>query len=71
MKFTVKNQENYSRGELLLRSIFGPLYITLPHMFFDLIGNSPPRIYHSKEGKVEIIWDENFVLNFQEAFELK
>lgn len=33
MKLTIKNQENYSRGELLLRSIFGPLYITLPHMF--------------------------------------
>lgn len=33
MKLTIKNQENYSRGELLLRTIFGPLYITLPHMF--------------------------------------
>ncbi|MGB2305554.1 MAG: hypothetical protein ACPH4I_03535 [Flavobacteriaceae bacterium] len=33
MKLTIKNQENYSRCELLLRSIFGPLYITLPHMF--------------------------------------
>ena len=41
------------------------------NMFFDLIGNAPPRIYHLKEGKVESVWDENFVLNFQEAFELK
>jgi len=39
-------------------------------MFFDLIGNSPPRIYHLKAGKVQAIWDENFGSNFQETFEL-
>ena len=33
MTLTIKNQEHYSRGELLLRTIFGPLYITLPHVF--------------------------------------
>ena len=38
--------------------------------FFDLIGNSPPRIYHLKAGKVEAIWDEDFVSHFQETFEL-
>lgn len=27
--------------------------------FFDLIGNSPPRIYYLKSGVVEAIWDEN------------
>ncbi|MDO7576558.1 MAG: hypothetical protein MUQ86_06630 [Flavobacteriaceae bacterium] len=38
--------------------------------FFDLIGNSPPRIYHLKAGKVEAIWDEDFISHFQETFEL-
>lgn len=38
--------------------------------FFDLIGNSPPRMYHLKAGKVEAIWDEDFVSHFQEMFEL-
>ena len=38
--------------------------------FFDLIGNSPPRIYHLKTGKVEAIWDEDFFFHFQETFEL-
>ncbi len=33
MKFTIKHQESYSRGELLLRCIFGWLYIFIPHMF--------------------------------------
>ena len=33
MKFEVKHQENYSRGELLLRSIFGYIYIVIPHVF--------------------------------------
>lgn len=33
MKLKVKHQESYSRGELLLRSFFGWLYIGLPHMF--------------------------------------
>jgi hypothetical protein len=33
MKLTIKNQENYSRGELLLRTLFGWLYIAIPHGF--------------------------------------
>ena len=33
MKFEIKYQENYSRSELLLRSIFGWIYILLPHAF--------------------------------------
>lgn len=33
MKLTIKHQERYSRGELLLRSFFGWLYIYLPHGF--------------------------------------
>ncbi|MCH8319302.1 MAG: DUF4389 domain-containing protein [Bacteroidetes bacterium] len=33
MELTIKHQESYSRGELLLRTIFGFIYIDLPHAF--------------------------------------
>lgn len=33
MKLTITHQDSYSRGELLLRSFFGPIYIILPHLF--------------------------------------
>ena len=31
MKYGVRHQESYSRGELLLRAMFGVFYIALPH----------------------------------------
>lgn len=33
MKLTIKHQDSYSRGELLLRSFFGGIYIAIPHTF--------------------------------------
>ena len=33
MELSVKLQESYSRGELILRAFFGWLYIMLPHIF--------------------------------------
>lgn len=33
MKLTITHQENYSRGQLLLRTFFGFLYMSLPHLF--------------------------------------
>lgn len=33
MKLIIQRQESYSRGELLLRSFFGVIYIVIPHMF--------------------------------------
>ena len=33
MKLTITHQEKYSRGELLLRTFFGWLYIAIPHGF--------------------------------------
>jgi hypothetical protein len=33
MKFGIKHQSTYSRGQLLLRSFFGMFYIMLPHGF--------------------------------------
>ncbi len=36
LKFNIVHQESYSRGELLLRSFFGWLYIIIPHGFLLL-----------------------------------
>lgn len=33
MKIFINHQENYSRGELLLRTFFGYFYIAIPHFF--------------------------------------
>ena len=33
MKLTVKHEETYSRGELILRTLFAGIYIVLTHMF--------------------------------------
>lgn len=33
MKLTILHQESYSRGELLLRTFFGFIYIVIPHVF--------------------------------------
>src|SRR5258708_2763941 len=37
MKLTIAHQENYSRGELLLRTFFGFFYLTLPHAFLLML----------------------------------
>lgn len=37
VKLTIKHQESYSRGQLLLRSFFGLIYIILPHLLAMLI----------------------------------
>ena len=36
MKIIIKHQESYSRGELILRSMFGFIYIMIPHLFVQL-----------------------------------
>lgn len=33
MRLDIKHQEKYSRGELLLRTFFGSIYIYIPHFF--------------------------------------
>lgn len=41
MKVSIRHAEAYSRGELLLRTFLGPIYILLPHVFvllFVIIG---------------------------------
>ena len=39
--------------------------------FFDLIGDSPPRIYYLKNGSVAEIWDTDFSQNIINTFELE
>jgi Domain of unknown function (DUF4389) len=36
MKLTITHQDKYSRGQLILRTLFGQIYIRIPHLF--LIG---------------------------------
>ena len=36
MELSIKYQDNYSRGELLLRTFFGWIYIMIPHIFLLL-----------------------------------
>lgn len=36
MKLTITHQETYSRGQLLLRTFFAPIYIGIPHIFLML-----------------------------------
>ena len=38
--------------------------------FFDLIGDSPPRVYYLKDGKVLGIWDLNILKNIVNTFDL-
>jgi hypothetical protein len=33
MTLTIKHQEKYSRGQLILRTLFGAIYIGIPHFF--------------------------------------
>ena len=33
MQFSVKSQDSFSRGQLILRTLFGWLYIVIPHAF--------------------------------------
>lgn len=39
--------------------------------FFDLIGDSPPRIYYLNKGTVANIWDTDFAQNIVNTFELQ
>lgn len=48
INYNIEHQERFSRGELLLRTFFGPLYIGVPHfflLFFMLIASSVLRFF--------------------------
>ena len=46
MKLTIKQQESYSRGELLLRAFFGVFYIIIPHIFVLMFASIWGSILH-------------------------
>jgi hypothetical protein len=37
MKLTIAHQDKYSRGQLILRTLFGAIYIGVPHLFLIAI----------------------------------
>jgi len=55
--------------ESITQSSFPHTFIDV-NTFFDLIGDSPPRIYYLKDGKVSAIWDDQFIENIVNTFGL-
>lgn len=56
--------------ELITQSSF-PYDLIEVNTFFDLIGDSPPRVYSLKDGKVLEIWDTDITRNLINAFDLE
>ena len=56
--------------ESITQSSF-PYYLIEVNTFFDLIGDSPPRVYNLKDGKVLEIWDTDIAINLINAFDLE
>ncbi len=48
-----------------------PYHLIAENEFFDLIGNSPPRIYWLRDGKIKARWDEEFGKNLMAAFNVR
>ena len=55
--------------ESITQSSF-PFDLIEVNTFFDLIGDSPPRVYYLKDGKVLGIWDLNILRNIVNTFDL-
>ena len=61
---TVEGFENLTQS-------FSPYAFINVNTFFDLIGDSPPRIYYLKDGSVAEIWDADFDQNIVNTFGLE
>lgn len=48
-----------------------PYHIIGATEFFDLIGQSPPRIYNLHNGAVKEIWDKDFIEDISKNYEVK
>jgi hypothetical protein len=68
--FYKEGSTTVERFESITRSSFSHAIIGV-NSFFDLIGDSPPRIYYLKNGNVAEIWDTDFSQNIVNTFELK
>jgi hypothetical protein len=56
--------------ESITQSKFSYAFIDV-NTFFDLIGDSPPRIYYLNKGVVAEIWDTDFTENILKTFDLE
>ena len=63
MKLTIAHQESYSRGELLLRTFFGGIYIGIPHGFLMMFVG----IWYAIQAFLTF-WAVLFTGNFPENF---
>ena len=68
--FYKEGSTTVERFESITRSSFSHAIIDV-NSFFDLIGDSPPRIYYLKNGNVAEIWDSDFSQNIVNTFELE
>jgi len=48
-----------------------PYHLIAEDEFFELIGNSPPRIYWLQDGKIKARWDDEFAKNILTAFNIQ
>ncbi|NUO83729.1 hypothetical protein HUU05_26940 [candidate division KSB1 bacterium] len=48
-----------------------PYHLIAENEFFNLIGNSPPRMYWLRDGKIKARWDEDLGKNLVAAFNLR
>ncbi|MCF8412486.1 MAG: hypothetical protein K9G44_03650 [Melioribacteraceae bacterium] len=67
----------FSEGEITVDSFQTLTNSEFPYVeinsteFFNLIGNSPPRIYLNENGSTKAKWDDNFVSRIKENFNLE
>jgi len=47
-----------------------PYHVISEDEFFELIGNSPPRIFWLHHGRIQARWDEAFAMNILAAFKI-
>lgn len=57
-----EGQVSVDSFETITQSKF-PYKLISSREFFDLIGQSPPRIYHLKNGTIKKYWDSDFIKN--------
>ncbi len=68
--FYQEGSTNVDAFEGITQSSFPYSFIDV-NTFFDLIGDSPPRVYYLKDGSVAEIWDTDFGQNIANTFDLE
>ena len=68
--FYQEGSTNVDAFESITQSSFPYSFIDV-NTFFDLIGDSPPRVYYLKDGSVAEIWDTDFGQNIANTFGLE